>query len=284
VEDLFEKLPVHWMWWPAIGAVAVGVVGYFAPHTMGVGYDNIRWLLTGSLPLMMLFSLFLLKYISWVIALGSGTSGGTLAPLFTIGGALGALTGIALLKVFPSLQISVAVCALIGMAAVFAGASRALLTSVIFALETTGQLNGLLPLICACSASYFISFFLMESSIMTEKIRRRGLSAPDSYQPDILSQAFVKQLVKPLVEGDNFPIIPETETLDICMQQMGELNVPALLVSTGVENESPYGKISAMDIVRYYGEQKSAEQKYMAPGITKRWLVRTRRIMPFKKY
>lgn len=283
VEDLFEKLPVHWMWWPAIGAVAVGVVGYFAPHTMGVGYDNIRWLLTGSLPLVMLFSLFLLKYISWVIALGSGTSGGTLAPLFTIGGALGALTGIALLKIFPSLHITVAVSALIGMAAVFAGASRAFLTSVIFALETTGQLNGLLPLLCACSASYFISFFLMEGSIMTEKIRRRGLSAPDSYQPDVLSQILVKQLTKPMSEGENFPVIHETETLDVCMQRMGELNVPALLVSGGIEGEAPHGKITAMDIVRYYSELRTSEQKYMAPGITKRWLVRTRRIMPFKK-
>jgi len=283
VEDLFEKLPVHWMWWPAIGAIAVGVVGYFAPHTMGVGYDNIKNLLTGNLPLAVLFSLFLLKYISWVIALGSGTSGGTLAPLFTIGGALGALTGIALLKLFPSLHITIAVSALIGMAAMFAGASRALLTSVIFALETTGQLNGLLPLICACSAAYFISFFLMESSIMTEKIRRRGLSAPDSYQPDILSQAFVKQLTKPLVEGEQYPIISETETLDVCVQEMGELNLSAFLVNRGIENEAPYGKITAMDIVRYYSEQKAAEQKYMAPGITKRWLVRTRRIMPFRK-
>src|SRR5690606_8928479 len=188
IEDLFEKLPIHWMWWPAIGAVVVGVVGYFAPYTMGVGYDNIQRLLTGKLQLTVLFSLCLLKYVSWVISLVSGTSGGTLAPLFTIGGALGVLTGTALLFFFPSLGIDLATTALIGMAAMFAGASRALLTSIVFAFETTGQPNGLLPLVAACVAAYFISFFLMEGSIMTEKIRRRGISTPDSYYPALLTQ------------------------------------------------------------------------------------------------
>ncbi|NSL90733.1 chloride channel protein [Chitinophaga solisilvae] len=186
VEDLFEKLPVHWMWWPALGAVAVGVIGYFAPHTMGVGYDNITTLLTGNVPLNLIISLCLLKYLSWVISLGSGTSGGTLAPLFTIGGALGALTGVLVLQLFPNCGINLATAALIGMAAMFAGASRALLTAIVFAMETTGQPHGLLPLIGACTAAYFVSFFLMKGSIMTEKIRRRGVVAPEEYTPDMM--------------------------------------------------------------------------------------------------
>jgi H+/Cl- antiporter ClcA len=195
VEDMFEKLPVHWMWWPAFGAVAVGVVGYFAPHTMGVGYDNIRNLLTGQLPLVLLFSLCLLKYLSWVIALGSGTSGGTLAPLFTIGGAWGALLGVLASHLFPGIGINIATAALIGMAALFAGSSRALLTAIVFALETTGQPNGLLPLIAACSTAYFVSFFLMKGSIMTEKIRRRGIEAPIHYTPDLLQSSFVSAVM-----------------------------------------------------------------------------------------
>ncbi len=186
MEDLFEKLPVHWMWWPALGAVAVGVIGYFAPATMGVGYDNIRHLLAGNLPLTMLLSLCVLKYLSWVIALGSGTSGGTLAPLFTIGGGLGACIGVAVLHWLPGTGINIATAALIGMAAMFAGASRALLTSIVFALETTGRSEGLLPLLGACTAAYFVSFFLMKGSIMTEKIRRRGVRTPDVYEPDAL--------------------------------------------------------------------------------------------------
>lgn len=195
VEDLFEKLPIHWMWWPALGAVAVGVVGYFAPHTMGVGYDNIKDLLTGNMPLALLISLCVLKYISWVISLGSGTSGGTLAPLFTIGGALGALLGVAVMKLFPGTQINIATAALIGMAAMFAGASRALLTAIVFSMETTGQPHGLLPLIGACTAAYFVSFFLMKGSIMTEKIRRRGIVAPDEYTPDIMQLINVSAVI-----------------------------------------------------------------------------------------
>ncbi|GAA4311996.1 chloride channel protein [Compostibacter hankyongensis] len=196
IEDLFERLPIHWMWWPALGAVAVGVIGYFAPETMGVGYDNIRHLLTGSLSLKVLLALCILKYISWAISLGSGTSGGTLAPLFTIGGGMGALLGMLTLNIFPGSDINIATAALIGMAAMFAGASRALLTSIVFALETTGQTHGLLPLLCACTAAYFVSFFLMKrGSIMTEKIERRGVHAPDSYEPDILQKVRVKEVL-----------------------------------------------------------------------------------------
>ncbi len=186
VEDMFEKLPIHWMWWPAIGAMAVGVIGYFAPHTMGVGYENITSLLTGKVPLAFLLSLCFLKYLSWVISLGSGTSGGTLAPLFTIGGAFGALLGLGVLSIFPGTHINIATAALIGMAAMFAGASRAILTSIVFAFETTAQPHGLLPLLGACTAAYFVSFFLLKGSIMTEKILRRGVRTPDAYTPDVL--------------------------------------------------------------------------------------------------
>ncbi|HVI44048.1 MAG TPA: chloride channel protein [Chitinophaga sp.] len=198
VEDLFEKLPIHWMWWPALGAVAVGVIGYYAPHTMGVGYDNITTLLTGNVSLTLIFSLCVLKYLSWVISLGSGTSGGTLAPLFTIGGAAGALIGMGVLALFPGCGINLATAALIGMAAMFAGASRALLTAIVFALETTGQPHGLLPLIGACTSAYFVSFFLMKGSIMTEKIRRRGVATPEEYMPDLMLQINAAGVATPL--------------------------------------------------------------------------------------
>ncbi|MBA3827868.1 MAG: chloride channel protein [Taibaiella sp.] len=196
VEDLFEKLPIHWMWWPAIGAVAVGIAGYYAPSTLGVGYENIHNLLMGTLPVHIFFTLCFVKFLSWAISLGSGTSGGTMAPLLTIGGALGGLLGMATLYLFPGCQINLMTCALIGMAAMFAGASRALLTSIIFALETTMQPHGLLPLLGACTASYFVSFFLMKGSIMTEKIERRGIYAPTSYQPDVLDKVQVKHVFK----------------------------------------------------------------------------------------
>lgn len=195
VEDSFEKLPIHWMWWPALGGLAVGIVGYFYPRTMGVGYNNITDILSGSLPVRLVVVLCLMKFISWAIALGSGTSGGTLAPLLTIGGATGALLGIAALYLFPHSGVNITLAALVGMSAMFAGSSRALLTSIIFAIETTGQSNALLPLLAACIASYVVSFFLLKNTIMTEKIARRGVKAPSDYEPDILDKIKIGQVM-----------------------------------------------------------------------------------------
>jgi CBS domain-containing protein len=195
IEDWFELLPIHWMWWPAIGGLVVGLVGYFAPHTLGVGYDNIINLLSGTLPLYLILNLCFLKFISWAIALGSGTSGGTLAPLMTMGGAVGAIMGLLVNMIFPGAHLSIPMAALIGMSSMFAGASRAYLTSITFALEATMQSHALLPLLGACTASYLISFFLMENTIMTEKIARRGVFTPDSYEPDLLQKISVAQVM-----------------------------------------------------------------------------------------
>ncbi|NYT54312.1 chloride channel protein [Eoetvoesia caeni] len=191
IEDAFEKLPVHWMWWPAIGAVVVGIVGYFAPLTLGVGYTNIEDILNGRLTFGALAFLCVMKFISWSVSLSSGTSGGTLAPLFTIGGALGAMAGIGLSLYFPGLGIDPRIAALVGMAAIFAGASRALFTTVIFAFETTGQPAGLLPLLGACTAAYLVSAVLMRNTIMTEKIVRRGVRVPSEYKADYLERVLV---------------------------------------------------------------------------------------------
>ncbi len=192
VEDAFEKLPVHWMWWPALGAVVTGVVGYFAPRTLGVGYDNIEAILGGSITGTALLFLASMKFLSWAIALGSGTSGGTLAPLFTIGGGLGALLAGAALAVVPGLALDVRMAALVGMAAMFAGASRALLASVVFAFETTRQPVGLLPLLGGCGAAYLVSCLMMKNSIMTEKIARRGARVPADYAADFLDTVLVR--------------------------------------------------------------------------------------------
>jgi H+/Cl- antiporter ClcA/CBS domain-containing protein len=196
IEDGFEHLPIHWALWPAIGGLAVGIIGYFAPRTLGVGYNNITDVLSGSLPLQVVLSLCLMKFLSWALALGSGTSGGTLAPLLTIGGATGLLIGAAVLHFFPDCGITLPLAGLIGMSAMFAGASRALLTSIVFALETTAQSNALLPLLAACAGAFIISFFLMENTIMTEKIARRGVRTPDSYEPDMLEQLNVDQVMQ----------------------------------------------------------------------------------------
>jgi len=192
IEDAFEKLPIHWMWWPALGGLAVGVIGWFAPLTLGVGYNNIEDIVAGHLAVGTLAFLCVMKFLSWSIALGSGTSGGTLAPMFTIGGALGALAGFGLVAIAPQLGIDPRIAGLVGMAAIFAGASRALLTSVVFAFETTQQPHGLLPLLGGCAAAYLVSALTMRNTIMTEKIARRGIRVPTEYAADYLEQVLVR--------------------------------------------------------------------------------------------
>jgi H+/Cl- antiporter ClcA/CBS domain-containing protein len=194
VEDAFEKLPIHWMWWPAMGGVVVGVVGFLSPHTMGVGYDNIDRILQGDLTGGAVLLFCSLKLVSWSLSLGTGTSGGTLAPLFTIGGGLGSALGAAAIWAFPFAGVDVRVAALVGMAALFAGASRALLASVVFAFETTRQPLGLLPLLGGCTTSYLVSAMLMRNSIMTEKIARRGARVVSDYVADFLDQVLVSEV------------------------------------------------------------------------------------------
>jgi H+/Cl- antiporter ClcA/predicted transcriptional regulator len=206
IEDGFDKLPIHWMWWPALGGLAVGAIGYFFPHTMGVGYDNIEHIVAGNVVGVSLLGLVIAKFVSWAIALGSGTSGGTLAPLFTIGGGLGSLLGAAVIALAPALGVDVRVAALVGMAAIFAGASRAMLASVVFAFETTRQPLGLLPLLGGCSAAYLVSLLMMRSTIMTEKLARRGTDVEADYAVDYLSQILVKDVASPDVvalDADN---------------------------------------------------------------------------------
>lgn len=200
VEDAFEHLPIHWMWWPALGGVVVGIVGWVSPHTMGVGYDNIDRILQGAITTQAVLVLCSLKLVSWALSLGTGTSGGTLAPLFTIGGGLGAALGATAAWALPSAGIDVRVAALVGMAALFAGASRALLASVVFAFETTRQPMGLLPLLGGCTTAYLASAMLMRHSIMTEKIARRGARVVSDYVADFLDQMLVSDVaVAPVV-------------------------------------------------------------------------------------
>lgn len=214
VEDLFESLPLHWMWWPALGGIAVGAIGYVAPATLGVGYENITNVISGGLGISVLLSLGLWKFLSWAIALGSGTSGGTLAPLLTIGGALGCLLGMLGQNYFPEIAISLPLAGLVGMSAMFAGAARALLTSVVFAMESTMQESALLPLIAGCLMSYLVSFVLMRTTIMTEKISRRGIVTPDSYHPDVLRTMIVADVYEKTEDLRDFPFIKAGDRID----------------------------------------------------------------------
>src|SRR6185437_12956408 len=190
----FEHLPIHWMWQPAIGAIVVGVIGYFVPKTFGSGYYNIDDLLSNHLTLSAIGILGIMKFLSWTISLGSGTAGGTLAPVFTIGGTLGAALGIAAVALCPQAHLNVGIAALVGMVGIFAGASRALLTSVVFAVETTMQPMVIMPALGGCTAAYLVSCLMMRHSIMTEKMVRRGVRVPEEYEPDFLDHILVRDV------------------------------------------------------------------------------------------
>ena len=167
-EDLFQRLPLHWMWWPTLGGVVIGVGGYFEPHALGVGYDNIAALLQREMTSGAALRLLIVKAIIWSVALGSGTSGGVLAPLLIMGGVLGSLFGSA---VSPG---DTGLWALVGMAAMMGGTMRAPLTSMMFGLELTHDLNALLPLAIGCAAAHTTTVLLLKRSILTEKVARRG--------------------------------------------------------------------------------------------------------------
>ncbi len=177
-EDLFHKLPIHWMWWPIIGGFFIGLGGLINPHTLGVGYDTIRSLLTGGPLEGALISLLVVKALSWSIALGSGTSGGVLAPLLIIGGALGALEG----HFIPSGNVGL--WAILSMAAMMGGTMRSPFTSIVFVLELTHDLNLLPGLLIACVAADAVTVLLMRRSILTEKVARRGLHLTREYGID----------------------------------------------------------------------------------------------------
>ncbi|MBS0386350.1 MAG: chloride channel protein, partial [Proteobacteria bacterium] len=167
IEDAFERLPIHWMWWPMLGGLVVGLGGLLEPRVLGVGYDVIGALLASPMTVRVVLALLLVKSVVWLVALSSGTSGGVLAPLLTLGGALGWIIGL----ILPG---GPAVWALMGMAAMLGGVMRAPLTGAVFAVEITGQTHLLAPLLAAAVGAFAVTVLIMKRSILTEKIARRG--------------------------------------------------------------------------------------------------------------
>jgi len=196
VEDMFEKLPFNELWWPATGALALGVIGYFVPRVFGVGYDTIGDILNGQLAWKLLLVVMIAKFAALVISLGSGTSGGLLAPTFMWSAAMGGLFAMVANHVFPGAHLSPGAFALVAMGAVFGAASRAAFAFIIFAFEITRDYNSVLPLmLVAVIADGIAMLFMPGGSIMTEKLARRGLRVHQDYEADALTQATVGEMM-----------------------------------------------------------------------------------------
>jgi H+/Cl- antiporter ClcA/CBS domain-containing protein len=188
-EDLFQKIPIHWMWWPAIGAFAIGIGGVIEPRALGVGYDVIEAALNDRLILTALVGLMLVKSGIWVISLGSGTSGGVLAPLLIMGACLGGLEA----KILPSEGIGF--WPLISMAAILGGTMRSPLTGIVFALELTHDWGVVLPLLVAVPIAYAFTVLALRRSILTEKVSRRGFHLSREYATEPLEILFVREVM-----------------------------------------------------------------------------------------
>jgi len=188
-EDAFKMLPLHWMWWPAIGGLVVGLGGFVAPMALGVGYGTIDLLLLGKVAVETAAVLVLVKSTIWSVSLGSGTSGGVLAPLLMMGASLGLLESSFLPQGVPSLW------ALVSMGAIVGGTMRSPFTGAIFTLELTNDVNALPPLLVGVLAAYFVTLFTMKRSILTEKVARKGVHVAREYGVDVLEQVPVAKVM-----------------------------------------------------------------------------------------
>ena len=191
IEDQFERLPFDRLWWPALGAIGLGIIGYFVPRVLSVGYNTISDILNNQLGLGLLLLILVFKTLALLVSLGSGTSGGLLAPMFMGGAALGGAFAIVANHLVPGAHLDPSAFALVGMAAVFAAASRATFTFIIFAFEITRNYNAVLPLMLVCVIANAIGLLYLKESIMTEKLARRGLKIHLEYEVDVLHQVTV---------------------------------------------------------------------------------------------
>jgi H+/Cl- antiporter ClcA len=189
-EDAFQHLPIHWMWWPALGGLVIGIGGWMFPQALGVGYDIIGDLLTGDVTSKVIIGVLIVKSIIWSVSLGSGTSGGVLAPLLMMGGALGGVES----WFFPSLGVGF--WPLVSMGAILGGTMRSPLTGIVFAIELTHDINMMLPLLVAVTVAHGFTVLLLRRSILTEKIARRGYHLSREYAVDPLEILFVREVMR----------------------------------------------------------------------------------------
>jgi chloride channel protein, CIC family len=194
-EDFLRKTKLPQPWLPAVGGLAVGIIGFAVPQILGVGYNVITGVMNGSYTIDIVVMIMLAKAVAWVLAMGSETSGGTLAPLFLIGSSTGFVYGTIVLRAFPSLGVVAGVFGVAAMAAVFGTASRAPFASIVFAIEATGDYQGVLPIILTVVIAELVGEYLMEESIMTEKLARRGMRVRHIYDYNPLRQMGVSKVM-----------------------------------------------------------------------------------------
>jgi chloride channel protein, CIC family len=268
VEDQFEKLPIDEMWWPAIGALGLGIIGFFVPRVLGVGYDTIGDILNGQLAWKLLVVVMLAKAAALAVSLGSGTSGGLLAPCFMWSAAMGGIFAMIANHFVPGAHLSPGAFALVAMGAVFGAASRATFTFIIFAFEITRDYNSVLPLmLVSVIADGVAMLFMPNSSIMTEKLARRGLRVHQDYETDVLSQVRVADAME-----QELPTIPAGWTVGVLAERIARHDLAvarheALLILD--EAGKLAGIITRGDLLRALDKDSSGAMTVQEAGSTR---------------
>jgi len=256
VEDAFEALPIGDIWRPALGGLGLGIIGLFAPEVLGVGYDLITGVLNNQFATMALLSIALFKTAALLVSLGSGTSGGLLAPMFMTGAALGALFAIVGNTLLPGAPLEPAAFALVGMAALFAAASRATFALIVFAFEITRNYDAILPLMLVCVIATGISILFMRTTIMTEKLARRGLRVNQEFEVDPLERAPIASVMQTRFEH----VEPDASLASVAarlgLASYSQSHCESLLVVD--TDQALIGVITRTDVLRAQSEQPTA--------------------------
>lgn len=265
VEDLFDRLPIEDTWWPAIGGLGLGIIGFFVPRVLGVGYDTISDILAVRLAWQVLLLIVIFKSLALVVSLGSGTSGGLLAPMFMASAALGGLFAMGVNHVVPGMELAVGAFALVAMGAVFGAASRATFTFIIFAFEITRDYNAVLPLMLVAVIADGIAIMLQgNSSIMTEKLTRRGLRIHTDFEPDVLHRVAVSETM-----SRDVPTVAATMTVNELARRIAQHD-PLLTRHQGLPIVDDQGRLAGLitrgDLLRALEVDPEGKQSVLEAG------------------
>jgi H+/Cl- antiporter ClcA len=254
-EDAFAKLKLHWMWWPALGGLVIGLGGLLFPEALGVGYDTIGALLSGDVPTRTIAGVLLVKSVIWSVSLGSGTSGGVLAPLLMMGGALGGLEAM-----FLPVE-GAGFWPLVSMGSILGGTMRSPLTGVVFAFELTHDVNSLLPLLVGSTIAHGFTVLALRRSILTEKIARRGFHLSREYAVDPLEILFVREVMQaapPAYVAQTASAAHPDEPLRVVVYRMAETGHTELPV---VDERGCVGRVSLEDLLKARARILEAERR-----------------------
>ena len=261
-EDGVQRLPIHWMWWPLLGGLVIGLGGLIFPQALGVGYDTIGAILQGSVPRNLILGILLVKSVIWAVSLGSGTSGGVLAPLLMMGGALGGLEAMYLPNEGAGFW------PLVSMGAILGGALGSPLTAVVFVVELTHDINVLVPLLLAVTLAYGFSVLTLRRSILTEKIARHGYHLSREYAVDPLEILFVRDVMRSNIvalpaammpaklTGEHarqplYPVVDDTKRL-VGVITRGNLH---RILESGTGADHPFAEHAKRDPVLAYADE-----------------------------